>query len=162
MQIMDYLDIIWLEHRCLQTFNKPNNKSLYVNASSNHPPSVLKHILKSLSKRITTNLCNEDIFHKSVLFCNSILQDSGFNENIIYYPEESVSSRTRKNHSRNIIWYIPPFSKNVKTNVGKHFFKLLKKHFRKNHEYHKIFNKNNIKFSYSCMYNMTKFINSHK
>ena len=28
----------------IYTFNKPNNKPLYINASSNHPPSVLKQI----------------------------------------------------------------------------------------------------------------------
>ena len=134
-------------------FNKPNNKPSYIYASSNHPPFVLKQIPKSVSKRITANSCNEDILHKGAPFYNSILQDCGFNENIKYCPEESVSSRRRKNRSRNIIWYNPPFSRNVKTNVGKHFFKLLKKHFGKNHKYHKIFNKNNIKVSYSCMDN---------
>ena len=88
-------------------------------------------------------------------------QDCGFNENIKYRPEESVSSRRRKNRSRKIIWYNPTFSRNVKTNVGKHFFKLLKKHFGKNHKYQKIFNKNTIKVSYSCMDNMKKVINYH-
>ena len=42
------------------------------------------------------------------------------------------------------------------------FFKLLKKHVGKNHEYHKIFNKSNMKVSYTSMNNMTKIINSHK
>ena len=60
----------------------------------------------------------------------SILKDCGFNNNIKYCPEESVLSRRRKNHSRNIMRYCPPFRKNVKTNA----FKLLKKHFRKNHK----------------------------
>ena len=32
---------------------------------------------------------------------------------------------------------------------------------RKNHKYHEVFNKNNIKVCYSCMDNMTKIINSH-
>ena len=122
---------------------------------------MLKQIPKSVSTRITANSCNEDIFRKSTLFYNSVLHDCGFKENIKYCPEESVSSRTRKNRSRNIIWYNLPSSKNVETNVGKYFFKLLKKHFGKNCKYHKIFNKNNIKVSYSCMDNMAKIINSH-
>ena len=53
------------------------------------------------------------------------------------------------------------FSRNVKTNVGKHFVKLLKKHFGKSHRYHRTFNKNNTKVSCSCMDNMTKTISSH-
>ena len=152
IKTVDYLDISFdLNTGIYKPFNKPNNKSLYINASSNRPPSVLKQIPKSVSKRITANSCNEDIFRKSAPFYNSILQDCGFNENIKYCPEESVSSRRRKNRYRNIIRYNPPFIRNVKTNAGKHFFKLLKKYFGKNH----------IKVRYSCMDNMKKNINSH-
>ena len=50
---------------------------------------------------------------------------------------------------------------NVKTNIGKCFFKLLKKHFPRNHTFHKIFNKNTIKISYSCFPNMNSIISSH-
>ena len=48
---------ISLEHRHLQTnlSINPNNKPFYISASSNHPPSGLKQIPKSVSKRITTN-----------------------------------------------------------------------------------------------------------
>ena len=118
LKIVNYLDISFdLNTDIYKPFNKPNNKPLYINASSNHPPSVVKQIPKFVSKRITTNSCNEDIFRKSAPFYNSILKDSGFNGNIKYCPEESVSSRRRKNRSRNIIWYNPPFSRNVKTKL---------------------------------------------
>ena len=157
VKTVDYLDISFdLNTSIYKPFKKSNNKPLYINESSNHPPPMLKQIAKSVSKRITANSCNEDIFRKSVPFYNSILQDCGFNESIKYCPEDSVSSRRGKNLSRNIIFYNPPFRRNVKTNVGKHFFKLLKKHFGKNHKYHKIFNKNNINVSYSCMDNIKK------
>ena len=49
------------------------------NASSNHPPSLLKQIPKFVSKRIATDSCKEDIFRKSAPFYNSILQGYGFN-----------------------------------------------------------------------------------
>ena len=62
---------------------------------------------------------------------------------------------------RNIIWYNPPFSKKVKTNILKQFLHLLDKHFSKNQKYHKIFNRNNVKISYNCMDNMTNIISSH-
>ena len=118
LKIVYYLDISFdLNTGIYKPFNKPNNKPLYINASSNHPPSLLKQIPKSVSKRITADSCHEDIFRKSAPFYNSIFQDYGFNENIKYCPEESVSSRRRKNRSRNIIWYNPPFSRNVKTNI---------------------------------------------
>ena len=90
LKIVDYLDISFdLNIDIYKPFNKPNSKLLYINASSNHSPSVLKQIPKSkipksVSKRITANSCNKDIFSKSALFYNSFLQDCGFNENIKY------------------------------------------------------------------------------
>ena len=50
---------------------------------------------------------------------------------------------------------------NVKTNVGKTFFKLLRKHFPPTHPMYTIFNKNKIKITYSCFSNMGSIISSH-
>ena len=66
--------------------------------------------------------------------------------------------KTNKNRSRNIFWFNPPFSQNVKTNIGKIFLKLIEKRFPNHHPLHKIFNLNTIKFTYSCMSNMSSFI----
>ena len=60
-----------------------------------------------------------------------------------------------------IIWFNRSFSSNVKTNVGKLFLTLLKKHFSRNHKHHKLFNKNNVKISYGCMPNMKSVIQNH-
>ena len=69
--------------------------------------------------------------------------------------------KNNRNRSRNIIWFNPPFSQNVKTNIGKLFLKLAKKHFPKHHRLHKIFNPNTVKLCYSCMSNMSNFIKQH-
>ena len=50
---------------------------------------------------------------------------------------------------------------NVKTNIGKTFFKLLQKHFPPNHPMYTIINKNKIKIIYSCFPNMGSVISSH-
>ena len=42
------------------------------------------------------------------------------------------------------------------------FLHLLDKHFGKNHECHKIFNRNNVRIIYSCIYNIKNIISSHK
>ena len=62
---------------------------------------------------------------------------------------------------RKIIWFNPPYSKSVATNVGKHFLKLLEKHFPKHHKFRKIFNKNTVKVSYSCLPNINAKVNRH-
>ena len=79
------------------------------------------------------------------------MKNSGFDQTLTYdeqdeptsdsVNEESNQTRKRK---RNIIWYNPPYSMNVKTNVGKIFFKLLRKHFPPTHPMYIIFNTNKV------------------
>ena len=56
---------------------------------------------------------------------------------------------------------IPPYSANVKTNVGKIFMRLVDKHFPRHRKYYILFNRSNIKLSYSCMLNMNNVIRKH-
>ena len=69
--------------------------------------------------------------------------------------------KTRNKRKRNIIWLNPPCSKNGKTNIGKTFLQLLSKHFPKDHQMYKIFNKNTVKVSYSCMNNISSILSTH-
>lgn len=72
-----------------------------------------------------------------------------------------IPPKKRHNRSRNIIWFNPPFSMNVKTNIGQSFLNLVKKHFPPESVLHKIFNRNTIKISYCCMNNFQQTIISH-
>ena len=56
---------------------------------------------------------------------------------------------------------VDPFNKSVKTNVAKRFLKLVDRHFSKTNTLHKIFNRNTVKVSYSCIENMANVIKSH-
>ena len=83
----------------------------------------------------------------------------------MYKPLQSSLHRSNNNNKkkrkRNIIWFNPPFSENVATNIRKEFFSLLSKHFPPNNRYHKIFNKQNVKLRHSCMPNMGSIIAQH-
>ena len=70
---------------------------------------------------------------------------------ILFVDENENKSKSPKNRERNIIWFNPLFSKNVSNNIGKYFPLLIQKYFLNNHKNHKIFNKNNMNISYSCM-----------
>ena len=50
---------------------------------------------------------------------------------------------------------------NVSTNVGRRFLNIVKKCFPDGHPLKKIFNKNTLKVSYSCMPNLDSKIKSH-
>ena len=68
---------------------------------------------------------------------------------------------TKRKRQRNILWLNPTYSKAVKTKIGMFFLQLIKKHFPKEHKFHKIFNRNTLKLSYSCMPNIKTKINAH-
>ena len=100
---------------------------------------------------------DKEHFDKAAPIYNEVLKNSGFNETLKF----SATVPTRQHRGRNIIWFNPPFSSNVKTNEGKQFLSLLQKHFPRFHKFYKLFKKNNVKISYSCMPNMKSVIQNH-
>ena len=110
-----------------------------------------------ISDRIPENPSGKNHFDRATSDYNIALKNSEFNENVTYISSPS-KRQTRK---RQIIWFNPPYSANVKTNVGKIFMRLINKHFPRHHKYYKLFNRNNIKLSYSCMPNMNNVIRKH-
>ena len=84
-------------------------------------------------------------FNKSKVLYQKSLNNSGFYENIIYQQDNRNKNQLKKIKKRQlkIIWLNPPFSKIMKTNIGKKFFKLIKSHFSK-HKMLKTFNKNTV------------------
>ena len=83
---------------------------------------------------------------------------SGCKENFTYQQDLTPSKKVRQ---RKIIWFNPLYSVNVKTNIGEMFLKLFDKHFLKTSKLHKIFNRNNVKVSCSCLPNFANMIKSH-
>ena len=77
------------------------------------------------------------------------------------YGNCTAGGRKKRRRKRNVIWFTPPFSQSVRTNVGGQFLKLVAKHFPKGSGLHKLFNKNNVKVGYSCTRNMAAIIKNH-
>ena len=67
----------------------------------------------------------------------------------------------KRNRKQQIIWFNSPFNLKIKTKIGKTFLHLLHRYFRAHKKKHKIFNRNNVKISYSCMPPMTLHIDLH-
>ena len=115
-----------------------------------------------IENRISKLSCNKEEFERVKPFYQNILKESGCDYNISYQETNpSPSNKHKSRRKRNITWFNPPFSLNVKTQIGKRFFGLIYKHFPKDHIYHKIVNKNTIKLSYSCLPNIENIIKSH-
>ena len=136
---------------------------MYIHSKANHPKNIIKQLPISIETRLSNLSSNAEIFNEASKHYQNVLNQSGYNYKLKYQPSKVTNKehQNRRKRSRNVIWFNPPFSKNVSTNIGKYFLELIPKHFPRNHKYHKLFNKNNIKISYSCMPNVTSIINSH-
>lgn len=143
-------------------FMKPNNTPLYVHNQSNHPPAILKNIPESINKRLSTISSNETELKKAAPAYQEALNKSGYDFKLEYKPSPNAHSTENRNdkrsRKRNILWFNPPFSENVTTNIGKKFLQLLDKCFPPNHRLNKILNRNTVKISYSCMPSMQQII----
>ena len=73
--------------------------------------------------------------------------------------KKTINKETANYYS--IIHLLPPYSTNIKTNIGKTLLNLIKKHFPKTNKLHRIFKKNTVKISYSCMSKISSIILGH-
>ena len=120
-------------------------------------PSWSTCLLQSAS-RLASISCNAEEFHRAKPIYEEALRKSGFNGDMKYVEKQSEQRKIRK---RNLTWFNPSFNQNVMTNVARQFLSLVDKHFPKHHRYYKLFNRNNVKCSYSCMNNMASIISCH-
>ena len=160
LPIANFLDItLNLTNETYQPYKKPNNNLSYIHTSSNHPPQIIKQLPNSINDRLTANSSNNEIFTAAKYDYEEALKKSGYKSvNLKYQPDQN--EKPKRNRKRKIIYFNPPFSKNVSTNVAKIFLKLVDKHFPSNNKLHKIFNRNTVKVSYSCTNNIGQIIKS--
>ena len=162
LKIVNYLDVTFnLSNATYRPFCKPNNEMAYIDKESNHPPSILRQIPLSIESRLSKHSSNEKIFKESTQIYQEALKKSGYNHQLTHQKSSSNKNKDTKRRKRKIIWFNPPYSKNVSTKVGNQFLKLINKHFPRHHKFYKLFNKSNVKVSCSCMPNMKNIINTH-
>ena len=83
LKIVDYLDIIFgLTAGLFKPYKKTNNIAQYVDLKSKHP--------KSVSKRISSNSCNGQVFNATAPFYNNILDKCGYSEILTFEEEQYI------------------------------------------------------------------------
>ena len=157
---INFLDVTLSLDGSHKPYKKPNSTIKYVNKGSNHPPSITKNIPSSIQKKLNSISCCEKEFIDAKGEYLKALTDAGYTHELTYDTGHNKHTRTRKRRRR-IIWFNPPYSKNLATNIGKDFFNLLRVHFPKQHPFHHLFNKNTVKLSYPCTINMDGIIKLH-
>ena len=156
-KIVKFQDITFnLHNSSHQPYRKPNDDPLFIHSQSNRPPSITKQLPKTINNRISTLSSDRFSFDAALVLYVEALRQSNFNAKLRYNPEEEASTNRpnkERNRRRNIIWYNPPLRKNVRSNIGRNFLTLIDKHFPSTSNLQKIFNRNTMKISYSCMGN---------
>ena len=72
--IVNYVDVtLDLSTGKYYPYRKPDNNPLYINVNSNHPPSIIKQLPKSISTRISSLSCNSEEFNKASKIYNDAL-----------------------------------------------------------------------------------------
>ena len=118
---VDFLDVTFsLQKETYRPYKKENKKLFHISTSSNHPRTIIKQIPASVSRRLSDNSANEEIFNIAKTEYEDALRSSGHTASLEFNPNRP----NERNRKRNIIWFNPPFNKNVKTNIGKTFLKL--------------------------------------
>ena len=94
------------------------------------------------------------------LFQDSI-KKSGYDFTLKFDPSASNKTQPKKkkrSRKDNTLWFNPPYNHIVTTNVGKEFLNLVDQCFPPGNPLRKIFNRNNVKISYSTTPNMAQII----
>ena len=147
---VNFLDTFKLRSGIYRPYKKPNNKLLYIYTLSNDSPLIIRQLPRSTNKRLSGNFSNKTVSESTKSEYRDALK-SGFKSILKYKPKNTP--RKNRNRRRNIIWFNSLFNKNATT-----FFRLLDKHFPISNRLHKIFDRNTVKVSYSCMKNVSQII----
>ena len=114
----------------------------------------------NINNRLSRLSANEDVFNEAAPPYQQALIDSGY-EHILKFQPNIRSIDRKRNRNRKCIWFNPPWSSNVKSNIGAQFLRIISECFSRGHILHKVFNRNNVKVSYRTMDNVRKIVSRH-
>ena len=162
-KVVNFLDVtLDLNTGIYKPFIKENDTPLYVNIKSNHPPTVLKNIPEGINNRLSRTSANKTVFDAATPVFQEALTRSWYSFTLKYDPPTVLTTQKKKKcRTKPVTWFNPPFSKNVKTNIGKEFLKLLDTAFPLSNPLHRLFTRHTVKISYRRMPNMAQALSRH-
>ena len=116
---VNFLDVtLNLSDGIFKLYMKDNNVPIYVHTKSNHPPTVISNIPLGINRRLNSISANKEVFESAAPEYQQALAKSGYDYQLRFEPPNNFQTQKKKRR-RNITWFNPPFSLNVKSNVGK-------------------------------------------
>ena len=119
---MNYLDLtLNLGNNSYKPYRKQDDTPVYINVKSNYPPPIFKELPHSVNRRTSALSNSHQTFDIAFPPYKDALSKAGYtlDATFVETPRKENQNRHRK---RNVIWFNPPYSKAVTTNVGKEFF----------------------------------------
>ena len=81
LNIADFLDItLNLNNEKHYPYRKPNDKPLYINRQSDHPPTILNHLPAAISRRLSGISDYEDAFLEAAPLHDNTMKASRYTE----------------------------------------------------------------------------------
>ena len=161
-KVVNFLDVtLDLNTGKFRPYAKSLSTPLYVHSQSNHPPKILENIPEAINRRLCSISSDEDVFNEAAPPYQEALRKSGYTHKLEFRPPPQEPATQKRKRRRNVVWFNPPYNKNVRTNIGKEFISLINRSFPAGHKLRKIFNRNTVKLSYSCMPNVKQLIDGH-
>ena len=80
---VDFLDVRFdLVNNTYEPYRKPNNGPVYIHKQSNHPPNIIKELIKLINKRISDISCYDHVFNNPKETRKKALESSGFTKKL--------------------------------------------------------------------------------
>ena len=120
----------------------------------------MKNIPLAINNRLSKISANEEIFDRAAPVYQAELNKNGYQHTLKFDPP-AAQEKPKRSRNKNIIYFNPPYSVNVKTKIGQKFLKLLDKHFPPGSPLHPLLNRKKVKLSYRCLPNIKAHIAKH-
>ena len=124
-----------------------------------HPPYIIKQFPIIIETLLSNHSSNKTIFPYAAEDHEKKLKKSDYHVKLHCKSTNQIPNKI--NSKRNITLFNQPFSKSVSTKIGHYFLNLLDNHFSQSQKFNNIFNRNNVKVSYSCIKNIKSIITNH-
>ena len=121
--------------------------------------SIIINIPLSINKRLSKISASKEIFDDAAPLYQAELQKNGYHHTLEF--DKAATTNRRKTRKRKVLYFNPPYSINVKTNIGARFLRLLDQHFPPGSPLHPLLNRTKVKLSYRCLPNLKTQIAKH-
>jgi len=103
-----------LKNENFKPFRKENDKPLYINKHSNHPPNIKKELPEMIKKHLSELSSSKELFNSEVTEYDEALKAVRYSEKLQHiYPDKlnnNQSNNRRKSRKRKIIWFNLPYN----------------------------------------------------